>query len=104
MRHGSKQRILKHDPDMPCILSLLAFDKNLPSRAQAIRNYLRERGLAAAGRPDHDKEFTCIDVDNQRTQRRHVARATDRFSIRRRVEFPACGVRSDTQARCAPVV
>jgi hypothetical protein len=70
-----QQRILEHDPDIAVrFCHSLALDQNLAGRGrEQSGDHLEQRGLATAGRADHDKELTVIDVKVEGPQRRHVA-------------------------------
>ena len=75
LRQGKQQRVLEHDADIAVgLCHLLAFDQDLAGRGcEQPGDHLQKRGLAAAGRADHDKELAFIDVEIQRPQRRHIA-------------------------------
>ena len=70
-----QQRVLEHDADIAVRLrDLLALDQDLAGRRrQQPGDHFQQRGLAAAGRTDHDKELALVDMKIQRPQRRHVA-------------------------------
>ena len=70
-----QQRVLEHDADIAVRLRhLLALDQDLAGRRrEQPGDHLQQRGLAAAGRADHDEELALVDVEIQRPQRRHVA-------------------------------
>ena len=100
-----QQRVLEHDADIAVrFCHLLAFDKDFAGRwRQQAGDHFQQRGLAAAGRADHDEEFAFIDVKIQRPQRRHIAVARP-VGLRHAGEFespdaPRGRVRHDAQMR-----
>ena len=102
-----QQRVLEHDADIAVrLVDLLALDQDFAGRRrQQPGDHFQQRGLAAAGRADHDKELAGIDMKVERPQRRHVAVARPvGFRHAGQAECRACAAaaRSDTTRRCAP--
>ena len=105
LRHGSSSAFWNTMPTLPCGFVTCSPSTRISpvDRRQQSRDHLQQRGLAAAGRADHDKELAVVDVEVERPQRRHVAVARP-IGLRHAGELDAGAApaaRSDTRRRCA---